>query len=256
MAKMMKLYARRKEREVVTGPGVLAVAMAAVTLLAWLALPASAQDGEPDKIDHYLKSHQVGLRIGAWANQGDTPADSVATSSDLLYYLTDFTNGNAYLEGFLAYRINPYLVTEFSVGIVSRGDVTLQDNILNSTSFGSMVIYPILAKARFYPLGPAHTKFHPYVMGGGGLYYGKHDIQITDNYTGLTPDLDQSSETVFSYVLGAGVDWPVAEVLGLGLQAQYMPIKFTKNLVGVQDYSSITVTVGVQYLFHSQGNKK
>ena len=238
-------------------PSLKAVA-AAISLLALMALPAVADDNQPDKIDNYLKSHQVGIRLGAWANQGDTPADSVVASpgSDWLYYLTDFTDGNAYLEGFFAYRLNPYLGAELSVGIVSRGDVTLQDNLIGQTSFGSMVLYPILAKARFYPLGPAHTKFHPYVMAGGGLYYGKHDVQIIDNYAGLTADLDQSSETVFSYVLGAGVDWPVAEVMALGLQAQYMPIDFSKDLVGVQDYSSFTITVGVQYLFHAKGNKK
>lgn len=253
---MTKPYTRRPGRGLAASQRALIAVAAVLTLLALLALPARADDNQPDKIDHYLKSHQVGLRLGGWANQGDTPADSVGTTSDFLYYLTDFTEGNAYLEGFFTYRINPYLASEFSVGIVSRGDVTLRDDILQSTSFGSMVIYPILLKARLYPLGPAHTRFHPYVMAGGGVYYGKHDIQITDNYTGLTPDLDQSSETVFSYVLGAGVDWPLAEVLGLGLQAQYMPIDFTKNLVGVQDYSSVTFTIGVQYLFHSKGNRK
>jgi len=229
---------------------------AALLVLVLAALPAAAQDSRSDRIDAYLKSHQVGLRIGAWANNGDTPADSVGTASDFLYYLTDFTGGNAYLEGFFAYRISPYLTGELSAGIVSRGDVTLQDNFLQQTSFGSMVIYPILLKARFYPLGAAHTKFHPYVMAGGGMYYGKHDVQIIDNYAGLTADLDQSSETIFSYVLGAGVDWPVAEVIALDLQAQYMPIDFSKDLVGVQDYSSFTITVGVKYLFFAKGNRK
>lgn len=238
-------------------PAGRALTFGAVALL-WLLLviPVEAIDREPDKIDSYLKSHQAGLRIGAWANQGDTPADSVGTAEPFLYYLTDFTSGNAYLEGFFAYRINPYLAGEFSAGIVSRGDVTLQDDFLNQTSFGSMVIYPILLKARLYPLGASHTKFHPYIFGGGGMYYGKHDVQIIDNYAGLTADLDQSSETVFSYVVGGGVDWPLAEVIALDMQMQYMPIDFSKDLVGVRDYSSFTITIGVKYLFFAKGNRK
>ena len=119
----------------------------------------------------------------------------------------------------------------------------------------SLVIYPILLKARFYPLGASPTRLHPYVLAGGGVYYGKHDVQIIDNYAGLTADLDQSSETIFSYVLGAGFDWPVAEVIALELQAQYMPIDSTKDLVGVQDYSSFTITIGAKYLFRSTGKK-
>jgi opacity protein-like surface antigen len=230
-----------------------------LALVALLSLPALAIDQEPDKITVYQKSHQAGIRLGAWANQGDTPADSVGIGSPAdpfyFYYLTDFTSGNAYLEGFFAYRISPYFAGEFSAGIVSRGDVTLQDEALQQTSFGSMVIYPLLLKARFYPLGASHTSLHPYLMAGGGLYYGKHDVQIIANPSGLTADLDQSSETVFSYVLGGGIDWPVASVVALELNAQYMPIEFSKNLVGVKDYSSFTITVGVKYLFRATGKK-
>ncbi len=231
-------------------------ATAIVALVVLVGLPAEALDKKPDRTTIYLKSHQAGVRLGAWANQGETPADSVPTPYDGLYYLPDFTSGNAYLEGFFAYRLSPYFAGEFSAGIVSRGDVTLQDNISGQTSFGSMVIYPILLKARFYPLGASHTRFHPYVFAGGGMYYGKHDVQIVANALGLQADLDQSSETKFSYVVGGGVDWPVAEMVALELNTQYMPIKFSKNLVGAKDYSSFTITIGVKYLFSAKGNKK
>ena len=253
---MFKLHLDHNRRALSGFGRSVLVVTAVAALVALLGLPAEAVDKKPDRIDAYLRSHQVGFRIGAWANQGDTPADSVGTASSFLYYLTDFTGGNAYLEGFFAYRINPHLAAEFSAGIVSRGDVTLQDDLLQQTSFGSMVLYPILLKARFYPLGAAHTRFHPYMFAGGGMYYGKHDVQIIDNYVGLTADLDESSETVFSYVLGAGVDWPLAEVIALDLQAQYMPIDFSKDLVGVKDYSSFTITIGVKYLFFAKGDRE
>jgi len=234
--------------------GTAVTTVVVVALVAMFGLPAMAADQTPDRIAIFHKSHQVGGRLGAWASQGDKPADTVLTPYEGFYYLPDFTSGNAYLEGFFAYRFSPYFASELSVGIVSRGDVTLQDEVRNSTSFGSMVIYPILAKARFYPLGASHTRLHPYVFAGGGLYYGKYSVQIVQNYIGEA-DLDQSSETKFNYVVGGGIDWPVAEMIALELNAQYMPIKFTKNLVGVKDYSSLTITIGVKYLFHSTGKK-
>ncbi|MCP4684631.1 MAG: outer membrane beta-barrel protein [bacterium] len=254
---MLNQFIRRKNQTKAGAFGAAATLFYALALLVLLSLQAVAGDRTVDKYTSFHKSHQVGIRLGAWASQGEKPADSVPTAYEGLYYLTDFTSGNAYMEGFFAYRLSPHFAGALSVGIVSRGDVTLQETgLINRTSFGSMVVYPILLKARFYPLGAAYTRFHPYVSLGGGLYYGKHDVQIVTNNIPLTADLDQSSETKLGYVVGGGFDWPVAEVIALELNAQYMPIKFSKNLVGAKDYSSLTITIGVKYLFRSKGEKR
>lgn len=202
----------------------------------------------------FLGEHQAGARLGGWSNLGSSPLDSfnLAVNS---YYLTDFGNSNFYLEGYLGYRLNRALMLEFSLGIVSRGDVILVESD-GGSSIGTMQIYPILAKLRIYPFG-AHTgQFYPYLMAGGGICYGRHDIQIAtagDAY--YRAALGQDSETDFNYVLGGGIDWPVASVVALELSAQYLPVKFSGDLIGIRDYSSLTVTVGAKYLFKSMKSK-
>ena len=94
------------------------------------------------------------------------------------------------------------------------------------------------------------------VRAGGGIFYGRHDIQITTGWTAYyRSELGEDSETDFNYVLGGGIDWPVASVVALELSAQYMPVKFSGDLIGIRDYSSLTVTVGAKYLFRSMKNK-
>ena len=202
----------------------------------------------------FLGMHQAGARLGGWANRGGNPPDSFDLAVDS-YYLTDFGGGNFYLEGHLGYRLSRALMLEFSLGIVSRGDVILVESD-GGSSVGAMQIYPILAKLRIYPFG-AHTgRVYPYLMAGGGIYYGRHDIQIATGWSAYYREaLGEDSETDFSYVLGGGIDWPVASVVALELSAQYLPVKFSGDLIGIRDYSSLTVTVGAKYLFKSMKSK-
>ena len=203
---------------------------------------------------HFIESHQAGVRLGGWSNLGGSPADSVDVAP-LAYYLTDFTEANFYLEGYFGFRFNRMLVGELSVGIVNRGDLTLRDDLLEESRIGTLLVYPILAKIKLYPLGMVANRFHPYIMAGGGLYYGRHDVQIVSSSSSFYTAFDEDSETTFDYVLGGGFDWPLASVIGLDLNVQYMPIEFSNALVDVRDYSSFTITVGVKYLFKPQGKK-
>ncbi|MBU0983987.1 MAG: hypothetical protein KKA42_08965 [candidate division Zixibacteria bacterium] len=229
-----------------------------LTVLGLLLAAAPALAGNADESkDGFHARHQVGARIGGWSNQGASPADSVQDAGSLAYYLTDFSEANFYLEGFAAYRISPYLMGEISLGIVSRGDVTLvPDPNLDSRRYGGLLVYPILAKVKLYPLGDYSGKFHPFVTAGGGLYYARHDVQIVSGYDAFyNYYFEEDSKTSFSYVLGGGFDWPVAPMVGLEFNVQYMPIDFSSNLVGIQDYGSLTFTVGVKYLFQSTSDK-
>jgi hypothetical protein len=228
----------------------------AVMLTVGLIGTALADSAEKTLVDQYVKSHQFGGRIGGWANRGGSPGDSVLVAP-LAYYLTDFQKTSFYGEAFLAYRLSPHFAAEISLGVVNRGEVVLRDDYLMQSEIGNLLVYPILVKAKLYPLGKAAVRFHPYVMLGGGVYYGRHDIQIVsatgDYYYSV---FEEASETTLSWVAGGGVDWPLASVVALDLQAQYMPINFSKALIDVKDYSSLTITVGVKYLFHSTGNNK
>jgi hypothetical protein len=203
----------------------------------------------------FARSHQLGVRIGGWSNQGIEPPDSLAITTDS-YYQTDFTAGSIYLEGFFGYRFNPYLIMEFSLGVVSRGEV-IQVEEDGGQSVGTMMVYPILAKLRFYPLGGKVIKLHPYLMGGGGFFYGRHDIQFTSGYDAYFRSIYGSdSETKFSYTFGAGLEWPVASMVGLEFQAQYMDARFSGDIIGIRDYSSITFTVGIKHIFRNTDKDK
>ena len=245
----------------------------ALLLLVCLILSLTAPDvtaqsaGRDDPArEAYFASLQAGVRLGGWSNLGTRPPDRFDLTTGE-YYLTDFGEGNFYLEGYYAHRFNSSLMLEFSLGIVNRGDVILveyPDTL--SSSIGTMQIYPMLAKLKFYPFGKRAPKFHPYLLAGGGIYYGRHDILITAGWDAyFRREFGEDSETRFSYVLGCGFDWPLATVVALDLQAQYMPVKFSGDLVGTRDYSSLTITVGVKYLFsakkdnqdnHSPGSRR
>jgi opacity protein-like surface antigen len=233
----------------------LALVIAAALTAAAVSVGAQTDTATENPVElGFLGMHQAGARLGGWSNQGSNPPPRLDLP-DGGYYLTDFGSSNFYLEGFLGYRLNRALMLEFSLGIVSRGDVTLIESDSGS-SIGTMQIYPILAKLRIYPFG-AHTgQFYPYLMAGGGIYYGRHDIQITTGASAYyRAALGQDSETDFNYVLGGGIDWPVASVVALELSAQYMPVEFSGDLIGIRDYSSLTVTVGAKYLFKSMKSK-
>jgi opacity protein-like surface antigen len=234
------------------------VAFGAMMLFA-MTEPLSAQTAgktETTLAQKFAHSHQLGARIGGWANRGVLPPDSFSFNGNG-YYLTDIGGGDFYLEGFFGYRFNRALMLEFSLGIVSRGDVYLVEPDDGGSSIGTVQLYPILAKLKFYPFAPTNWKLCPYVLAGGGFYYGRHDMQIT---TGLEAyyrsEFGEDSETDFNYVLGGGVDWPLASVIALNLNAQYMPIGFSSNLVGSNDYSALTITVGVTYLMSSLESKR
>ncbi len=239
---------RRNSRNYRTWSGCLL--LLAVLLLTGSSVWSQQQSEQPESV--YLHSHQAGIRLGAWANLGDSPLDSLQLTSTA-YYLTDFSGGSFYFEGFLGYRISRLLVAELSVGIVNRGDVSLFD--LDSF-YGSLLVYPILLKARVYPVGKVGGRFYPYLLAGAGLYYARHDIQIVSSSYGFYGFIEEDSETRFGYVVGGGFDWPLASVVALDFNVQYMPIDYSTKIIGITDYSSLTVTIGVKYLFSSDKDKK
>ena len=224
-----------------------------LVLLFAFAVTTQAGTDSSDIVQSFYHKHQAGVRAGVWSNLGGTPGENLP--SGITTGGQDFADANFYVEGFFGVRIIKGLVGEVSVGIASRGEAILRED--NTNYVGNLLVYPILAKAKFYPMSGTGSAWQPYILLGGGLYHVRHDIQFATGGSGsILPFLEEASETSADFVLGGGVDRPVASMLALSLNVQYMPIKQSKALIGVDDWSSLTITVGATYLFRSTGDKE
>ena len=212
-----------------------------------LAASVLAQGSATVERTGFAWKHQTGLRLGVWGNLGNLPpaSDTVGTSK----YEADIKNASFYVEVYFAYRFHQAIMAELSVGIVNRGDVTVQDSAgsYSDSYYGNLTVYPIQLRAKVYPFASTTGKLFPYLTGGVAVYHGRHDIQFTTDPFFIS----ENARTSFSYTLGGGIDYPVARQIGLDLNVAFMPINFSKELFFVKDYEALTVTVGVKYLFQS-----
>src|SRR5574341_1879746 len=145
-------------------------------LLFIFALVGVGQCDELDLVEKFSKSHQLGMRLGAWANLGGLPPDTLFNPSTNSIMATELTNSNFYFEGFFGYRLNEQLMLELSLGISNRGSVTLSQN--GSTEVGNVIIYPVLLQMKLYLLSMTDLGLQPYVFGGGGMYHGRRSTQV------------------------------------------------------------------------------
>ncbi len=210
-------------------------------LVSWNTVHAQERTQDNQKL--FNSMHQAGFRLGVWGNQGGSPPEV-----DPLFE-TNFNDANFYFEGYFAYRLFPLAMLELSLGIVNRGSVTFIEG--NTTNVGNVLVYPILLQLKFYPLSSMRPKFQPYLLAGGGLYYGRRSVQFTKLSTAYI-GLKEQSGSNFSYVIGGGIDWPIGTSFGLEANVKYMPIKFSKGLQTVQDYDALAFTIGVKYLYLSK----
>ncbi|MBD3403106.1 outer membrane beta-barrel protein [candidate division GN15 bacterium] len=219
-----------------------------LALVVWAtAGSAVAQIGRDDDQATFTSQHQVGVRLGVWSNSGATPPDRLIDTTNSIEVTTDINSASFFLEGFFGYRFTSWLMGEFSFGLSNRGDVVTRDTQLGINDVAALNIYPILLQAKFYAPPLLGGKLHPFVSAGGGIYYARNSIQVTDEF--FFAQFREDSETDFNYVLGGGFDWPLASQVGLDFNVKYMPIEFSEELVGITDYKALTVTVGVKYLY-------
>ncbi len=215
-----------------------------------LVTAANAADPEMDYREQFNHQSQGGIRIGVWGNLGDKP--SAFGTNDTSTYTTNIKNASFYFEAYFGYRLAPAFMLEFAFGIVNRGDITVVDN--GDQFIGSLLVYPIQVRGKVYPLGAKALGVQPYLMAGGGLYYGRNSIQFAstsyyfNSFTG-------ESQTDFNFMLGGGADWPLSHTVALDGNVSYMPINFSKGLISVKNYNAFTVTVGIKYLLPLKKNK-
>jgi opacity protein-like surface antigen len=208
--------------------------------------PTSVRSDTP--VRPFNQMHQAGIRLGGWSNSGDKPPTS-ETQGDLSLS-TDFKGGAFYFEGFVALRLSPLFMGELSLGIFNRGDVNLRDNVYEDQFYGNLLIYPMLLRAKFYPLGATSAKLQPYLSAGGGFYYGHHNIQFYQSNV-VFSGFNTQSATSFEYTLGGGADLPIASHIALEANASWMPLRFGRDLITIRNYDGLAITVGIKYLFSS-----
>lgn len=210
-----------------------------------------SQTAETDLLDRFFKSHQLGARMGVWANMGDIPPSLLVDQNNNATLASKITNSNFYFEAYFAYRISPLIMMEMSFGMSNRGSVTLTES--GTTNIGNLILYPLLVQAKFYPFSIIHSRFQPYFTGGGGMYYGRRSTQISTTRFLVTRD---ESSTDFYYSVGGGIDVPLANSLGLELNAKYMPINFSKSLITIEKYDGLSITIGIKYLYNKDGKTR
>ena len=186
-----------------------------------------------------------------WINQGDSPPANIlyvdTVFSDTTFINADINDVNFYIEGAFGVRVLAPLYAEISFGMDNRGTVEVYEGNLHD--LGNLIIYPILLQLKYYPLAGINSKIQPFVGGGGGVYYKKRSIQLTNVYTLNYYNTD--SETEFNYTLSGGFDWLLGEKFSIEIQGKYMPINFSNDLLTVEDYSATSLTVGIKYRYNS-----
>ncbi len=187
--------------------------------------------------------NQLGIRLGVWSNDGETPPRQFDINESIIR--TKINDGNFYFEGYYGHRFSPLLVGEIALGIVNRGTVTINDAYQDD--IGNLMVYPILAQLKLYPLSNSNTTVKPYLVAGGGMYYARQSVQFSTSY--YEPFRNEKSEIDFNYVVGGGFDYAFSENIGFEVNAKYFPINFSNSLLRISDYSAVTITIGIKYIF-------
>jgi hypothetical protein len=212
-----------------------------ILILMIITLPSVNSHAVEKNSNLFHDKHFAGVRIGVYsAISNEVPApfedDNIPTLK--------FTKSSAYIEFFYAHRLIKPASLEISFGVYKRGETKY------STAYGIAVqpvyLYPIFLSTKMYPFYLTKMPFHLFIQPGGCLFYGRHEKIIFD---GGYYFLDQKSEIKFTYVLGAGIDFPIGKKFGLTAGYKYLPAEFGSELGGVRDYSGWTFTVGAGYIF-------
>lgn len=215
-----------------------------LTLLLFVSGFTYAEDEEATSIS-FSQQYYAGGRLGVWVNNGDTPQEIIDDGQGYVIQ-SSIKDASFYLEGYFGYKLLPLLFGEFSFGVVNRGSVTIQDGSFND--YGNLLVYPFLIKAKLYPLASFHSRFQPYVGIGGGVYYGRHSIQFTNNIYSYYGYNNQSA-TDLNYTITGGVDWLVSQHFSIDGNMTYLPIDFSDELIGIKDYKALSITIGVKYRY-------
>ena len=85
------------------------------------------------------------------------------------------------------------------------------------------------------------------------MYYGRRSTQIST--TRFLDTSDESSTDIYDSI-GGGFDMPLANSLGLEINAKYMHINFSKSLISIDKYDGLSITIGLKYLYIKDGKPR
>lgn len=208
---------------------------------------------EESQLELFSHQNQAGVRLGGWISTGDDiPRETFEDPNSGESVEADINSGSFIAEAFYMYRAFQNVGIEFSFGLTNRGDViritpTDRGPIRD---IGTLNLYPILLQVRLYAPFNFGSRMQMYISGGGGVYYGRNSIQISND--AYYAQFRESSDTDINFVAGAGLDYVLADQFALGLNAKYMPISFNDELLRAKDWSAATIAVSIMYLFSRQ----
>jgi outer membrane protein W len=186
----------------------------------------------------------MGGRLGVWVNTGDDGNAISITGLD-----QEVAGANLYGELLYSHALSDFFRADIGLGVSNRSDITATGNSFT----GQINIYPVQVALRVYPFGGFGLgKLYPYFLGGAGLYIGSQTGSSFRSFTSSS-----KTATDLNYVLGGGVDVPVAETIAISAAAKYYRIDFgSDKFLGLQDYSGYSITVGVSYIVPGSGSEK
>ncbi|UCE23702.1 MAG: hypothetical protein JSU74_10430, partial [Candidatus Zixiibacteriota bacterium] len=113
--------------------------LVAFIMLSVFAGSTIAQDTDEETFSPYNSRHQIGGRLGTWVNAGEDPPELLVSIDEFSRLETNISSVNVYFEGYFGYNLFPQTFIEFSVGVVNRGSVTVQEGAF--TDIGNLLIY-------------------------------------------------------------------------------------------------------------------
>ncbi|MCP4712631.1 MAG: hypothetical protein GY869_28735 [Planctomycetes bacterium] len=140
------------------------------------------------------------------------------------------------------------------MGGVSRGDIRInyQNETEYETGFGTALVYPLGVGLGYFPLAPRPDQaIQPFVVAGGSLVIGTETISTTgySPHIGGFYGLQSESREALGWYAGAGFDWVLGRSFALSAMGKYQYAKFSKELVGVKDFSGAQILIGAAYLY-------
>ncbi len=222
-----------------------AVRLVLISCLVVIVLAGTLQAQEQRDL---VGKNMVGVRLGPWLADGLT-ADFESDPVRL------FTSATAFhLEFFYLYQLKGVLYLDLMFGGTSRGDIRI--DYQSSTGFengvGTAGVYPLSVGINLFPLAnQENQQIQPFVGTGGSIIIGTETI-TTSGYRqrfGSFIGIKSESREAIGWYASGGVNWLVSPKIVLTAMGKYQSAKFSKELVGVKDFSGTQILFGAAYAY-------
>jgi hypothetical protein len=181
-----------------------------------------------------------GVRFGLWNVRGLDVASGGEESETPAF------------EGYVRKGLDAHLALENSVGFWRhRQLVTTTGGPLGGTTTSRIDAYvvPQQTSVVFFPATRPHQRVEPFLRGGIGLTLGVEDRKGEGGSLFSPGDDGISMVFGFGATGGGGVEWRLADALGISASARYQWVRFLQELAGKDTYQGLGADVGITYRF-------